>query len=399
MNTTTKDKTQRTDKQNPALVILENNAELPPVWGHSGVERIRRAVVHMGATLIAEEELASLEENTPVICLRADYVYHIQVLQGIYKSAGVLLQNQDGQNQDGQTCLGAHLTSPQQAQDFIKYFRGEHETPPTNLTTQNNETIGNKFDSTLRKKENLFCHKIDPATLAATEKEIFASTYKGVTDVITKYVWPWPARHVTKFCCENKISPFVINLAGIACVLAATYFFWQGEFAIGLVFGWIFAFFDTVDGKLARTQLLYSELGHALDHGTDLIHPPFWYVAWVLGLHQVGMGLEPTSQFTLIGVIVLGYIFQRMQEGYFIMRFGMHLHIWRRFDSFFRLITTRRNPNLIIMTVFLLAGRPDLAAYGIGLWTLVSVGVHMEQIISAEILNLRGKEITSWLSL
>lgn len=380
-------------KQSPALVILEKDNDLPKVWGHSGAERIRRAVVHMGATLVSPSDLENLPDGMNVICLRADYVYHIQVLQGLYKSPGVFLHTADTK-----APLGAHLTSPKQAQAFLKFFAGESKTLPKGLTKENNETVGNKFDSTLRKKENPFCYKIEPANLKEIEKDIFTSTYKGVTDLVTKYVWPWPARHFTKWCCNLRISPFVINFAGIACVLAAMYFFWKGEYATGLIFGWIFAFFDTVDGKLARTQLLYSELGHALDHGTDLIHPPFWYVAWILGLSHVGMGFDPATQQALIWIIVVGYIFQRIEEGYFIVRHGMHLHIWRRFDSFFRLITTRRNPNLIIMTGFLAVGRPDWAAWGIAIWTLVSVAVHMEQILSAEIRKLRGKEVRSWLS-
>jgi phosphatidylglycerophosphate synthase len=43
-------------------------------------------------------------------------------------------------------------------------------------------------------------------------------------------------------------------------------------------------FLDTVDGKLARVTLTSSRIGDVLDHGLDLLHPPFWYLAWGIGL-------------------------------------------------------------------------------------------------------------------
>ena len=43
-------------------------------------------------------------------------------------------------------------------------------------------------------------------------------------------------------------------------------------------------FLDTVDGKLARVTITSTKLGNVFDHGIDLIHPPFWYLAWGMGL-------------------------------------------------------------------------------------------------------------------
>ena len=42
---------------------------------------------------------------------------------------------------------------------------------------------------------------------------------------------------------------------------------------------------DTVDGKLARCTITSSKIGEAIDHGIDLVHPPFWWWAWGVGLH------------------------------------------------------------------------------------------------------------------
>ena len=45
----------------------------------------------------------------------------------------------------------------------------------------------------------------------------------------------------------------------------------------------------------------------------------------------------------------------------FMRRFGrMHIHVWRPIDSRFRLITARRNPNMVLLVGALLFGRPDV---------------------------------------
>ena len=57
---------------------------------------------------------------------------------------------------------------------------------------------------------------------------------------------------------------------------------------------------------------------------------------------------------------------QRLIEGLFMRRFGgMHIHVWRPIDSQFRLITARRNPNMVILVAALLV-RPARQRPGAG---------------------------------
>ena len=63
----------------------------------------------------------------------------------------------------------------------------------------------------------------------------------------------------------------------------------------------------------------------------------------------------------VLWAIVGGYVAQRIIEGLFIKRFdGMEIHVWRPIDSKFRLITARRNPNMVILVASLLFRRPDI---------------------------------------
>ena len=85
-------------------------------------------------------------------------------------------------------------------------------------------------------------------------------------------------------------------------------------------------------------------------------------------------------------------------EGAFIVRFGMHIHVWRRFDSRFRLITARRNPNMVILLASLIAGRPDWGLVAVAAWTLVSLVVHLVQLVQAMAARAAGRPVVSWLA-
>ena len=168
--------------------------------------------------------------------------------------------------------------------------------------------------------------------------------------------------------------------------------FWVGEFGWGLVAAWVMTFLDTVDGKLARVTLRSSPWGNVFDHGIDLIHPPFWWWAWFVGVQASGFDLPHPE--LLLAVIVGGYVAQRIEEGIFIRLFGMHMHAWRRFDSFFRLITARRNPNLLLLSAATLVGRPDIGLIAVGVWTALCLVVHAVQIVQG--LGAR-RPLVSWL--
>jgi hypothetical protein len=131
------------------------------------------------------------------------------------------------------------------------------------------------------------------------------------------------------------------------------------------------------------------------DHGIDLIHPPFWWWAWLVGLPAVGLPLENAS--VVLTAIVAGYVLQRLEEGAFIAWFRMDMHTWRRFDSRFRLITARRNPNLVILTLSALAGRPDIGIVAVAVWTMLSLLIHTLRLAQAALQRREGP-LRSWLA-
>jgi phosphatidylglycerophosphate synthase len=158
-------------------------------------------------------------------------------------------------------------------------------------------------------------------------------------------------------------------------------------------------FLDTVDGKLARVTLTSSRWGNVFDHGIDLIHPPLWYLAWWYGLAaEPAPALEAWLLEASMWIIVIGYLIGRGIEGFFLWRFKMEIHAWRRVDSLFRLVTARRNPNLVLLTAFVIGGRPDLGFVAVALWTLASLAFHGVRVAQAQRRSRAESGLRSWLS-
>jgi phosphatidylglycerophosphate synthase len=250
----------------------------------------------------------------------------------------------------------------------------------------------------LRKRDRPFVLPLDPNDPEPAERAAYDAAYKGVTDLLTLYLWRKPAFYLTRWAARAGLTPNFITLVGaILCVLAFA-LFWRGEYWLGVLSGFIFMVLDTVDGKLARCTGASSKWGNVFDHGIDLVHPPFWWWAWEHGLAAYGRPLEPVYATMVLWSIIGGYVAQRVIEGIFMRRFGgMHIHVWKPIDSKFRLVTARRNPNMVILVAALLPGRPDVGLGLVACWTIVSLIFHAVRLAQASEQAARGRAVVSWL--
>ena len=250
----------------------------------------------------------------------------------------------------------------------------------------------------LRKRQRPFVMRLDAADPEPVERAAYDASYKGVTDLLTLYLWRRPAFYLTRWAAEAGLSPNFVTAIGTALCVAAFFLFMAGWYWTGVAAGFGFMVLDTVDGKLARCTGQSSKWGNIFDHGVDLVHPPFWWWAWSEGLEVYGLQFERVYELLIVGAIVFGYVAQRVIEGIFVRRYGMHIHVWQQVDSRFRLITARRNPNMVILVVALAFGRPDLGIELVALWTLVSLIFHAVRLAQANARRDRGQPVISWLA-
>ena len=261
-----------------------------------------------------------------------------------------------------------------------KDMLGQPSSGAESLRVVRPDQLVSSYDSALRKMEAPYALDIRTTSPDVVMKKQFAGSYKGITDFVTKFIWPVPAFHVTRFCANLRITPNMVTTLSLVLTVAAFYAFLQGQWMLGFVTGWLMTFLDTVDGKLARTTMTFSKWGNVYDHGIDLIHPPFWYWAWFVGLGGVFIWPSFTSDpmtFALIAIFI-GYVVDRIIEGIFIAQHGFHIHVWRPVNSALRFIIARRNPNMFIFMIGIIltivwpdAGRWSF--YAIALWTWVCI--------------------------
>jgi phosphatidylglycerophosphate synthase len=251
----------------------------------------------------------------------------------------------------------------------------------------------------LRKRERPFLLELTAQSRRAVERASYAGSYKGVTDLLTKYLWPEWALWLTRLAAWLGLSPNAVTAIGAALCVAATVAFAYGHYWLGLALGLVFMVLDTVDGKLARCTITSSWWGNVFDHGMDLVHPPFWWWFWATGLAHLGLALSDTLFWWVEGTIFAGYVVQRLIEGAFIARFGgIHIHVWERFDSRFRLVTARRNPNMVILFVSVVFRRPDIGIVAVAVWTALSCLVHLVRLFQAVARQRKGEPVRSWLA-
>ena len=349
------------------------------VWGLTSELRLQRQLARFRV-------VGDAADAQRLVLLRADWVYDEALLRGLIDSVDdVALIAPDGTV----VALAVAATGTDAAA-----LLAEHRAPAgARLVTP--AQLADGYNDALRKREPPYLMPLVAADLPAIEKRIFAGSYKGVTDLVTLYVWPQPARWVTRVCANAGITPNQVTSASLVLVLAAMALFWTGHYGWGMAAAWVMTFLDTVDGKLARVTLRSSPFGNFFDHSIDLIHPPFWWWAWIVGLPAAGFAFEHSA--LALTVIVAGYVLQRIEEGIFMACFKMDMHVWERFDSRFRLITARRNPNLLILNASLIFGRPDLGIGLVGVWTAACLVVHALRIVQAALARRHGP-LRSWLA-
>lgn len=358
-------------------IFVHESTEI--VWGLTPKARLERALQRIaGGSAI----------HTIGLVFRADVILDEALVKALVQQPDKVLIDARGRP------VAAHCADKAQLdQTRVALDSGRRADLPPHLVCLDAAGLASNYNKALRRKGAPYLFALDEMSTRDIERRMYLESYKGVTDVVTKHVWPIPALYVTRFCARHGISPNMVTLVSFICVLLATWAFWVGAFAPGLVAAWAMCFLDTVDGKLARVTLTSSKWGNVFDHGTDLVHPPFWYWAWYVGLGGAA-AVEPWT----FWVIIAGYILGRGQEGLFIWQFGIEMHIWRPLDSAFRQITARRNPNLIILSVAVIFGAPAFGFEIVAWWTILSFIFHCLRIGQAFAARARGARLQSWLT-
>jgi phosphatidylglycerophosphate synthase len=370
-------------------VVVPIGVNPTPIWSMSATERLRRITKKCGL------RFASQQGPGPKLLVNLAYAFDPQLLGHLAHIPDHVLVDERRipviAHLDGlDASLQAHVTESME--------NGVPLAPTPGLRQIVHDEQFTLYNRKLRKRERPFLMPLSSETRATVERASYYAAYKGVTDILTKYAWPELALLLTRLAAKIGIAPNVVTTLGAALCVFATYLFWQGAYWWGMAAAFIFMVLDTVDGKLARCTLTSSKWGHYFDHGIDHIHPPFWWLAWGMGLGSWGLAFSDGRFAFVMAATIGGYIVQRAIEKTFKVQFETDIHVWETIDSKFRLIAARRNPNMVILFVALLFGRPDIGLELVAFWTIISCLFHATRLWQALLRRRRGEEVISWMA-
>jgi phosphatidylglycerophosphate synthase len=367
-----------------ALILEETSVKL---WGLSASERLRRQLKEAGGVKLVAS-LAELPHSGQILLLNGRYLFEVRTLSGLMTKSNSLLNcAEDG----GVAAAIVDASNVDAARDCMT---GATKAASLELITPADLSA---FNEALRSAQTPFLEPVSEGRKPELENRLYGNAYKGITDLVTKFLWPRPAKKAVHVAANLGISPNMVTTLGLVLVLAACYLFLHGQYFAGLLAGWMMTFLDTVDGKLARVTVQSSKFGHLYDHLIDLFHPPFWYVYWGMSLS----GLEPVLGFgqdQMYWLIIIGYVAGRIVEGIFPLLGNCTIFTWKPFDAWFRLVTARRNPCLIILTASAVIGRPDWGFLAVTFWTVLTTILMLVRLLQGLVARIRGGPLQSWLS-
>lgn len=358
------------------------------LWGLSPRERLTRQMLRLkGARPL--DDIDGPPQDAAVLIVQSRYVTEVRTFQRLVTAADTLLRcPADGG-------FAAAFVSTEYAEMAEALLRGDFSAVPEPLQVIEPADL-DVFDESLRRSAPPLLEPISEQARGRLEGLLYGNAYKGITDLVTKFLWPRPAKQVVRWCADLGATPNMVTSAGFVLMILASLLFLQGHYASGLAAGWIMTFLDTVDGKLARVTIQSSRFGNVFDHGIDLLHPPFWYIFWGMGLTDFepvfGIGLDD-----LYWMIVIGYIGGRLCELLFHTLGSCSIFGWRPFDAYFRLITARRNTCMILLTLSVAVGRPDWGFVGVALWTALTTAVLILRLVHGAIVRMGTGPLQSWL--
>ncbi|MGB5251544.1 MAG: CDP-alcohol phosphatidyltransferase family protein [Sedimenticolaceae bacterium] len=359
------------------------------LWGITPRERLLRQIRQV-ADISPIDDLSALPHDASVLLLRGEYVMEVRILRRLLGHPGTLLRCASDQR------LAAAFVSAAHAVAADALLRGDLATVPEGLTVV--DPVGlESFDMELSRSAQPLLAPVSPSERQRLEDLLYGSAYKGITDLVTKWFWPRPAKRAVRWLADRRATPNMVTSVGMLLMLLAGLLFYQGHYALGLAVGWVMTFLDTVDGKLARVTAQSSRLGHFFDHGIDLLHPPFWYILWGMSLTEFDtmLGLDQTEYYWMI---VIGYVGGRLCEGLFGLLGSCSIFGWRPFDAYFRLFTARRNTCMLLLTSAVAVGRPDWGLVAVALWTAFTTTVLTARLLHGAFARATSGPLRSWLS-
>ena len=184
------------------------------LWGLTSQERLGRMLDRLGSYEVLTD-IRSLPTGSSVLILRGDFVFDARVLQSLSNEQNVMLKLQTG---ECAVSVAAHIEASV-ALSVVQGMQAEQCAEMSNIRSVTLEDLSGSFSNELRKADRPYVLPIREDTQTLLEKYLFSGSYKGVTDLVTKFCWPVPARWATRLCAVSGISPNQVTFFSLGLVI------------------------------------------------------------------------------------------------------------------------------------------------------------------------------------
>ncbi len=194
------------------MICVELIADSPvTLWGLTSRERLRRQVVQVPGLKLREQPAG--EAGGGVLMLRADHLFEVRTLKALLAKPDTVLRSAV----DGRPAAAmVKNASPAVVRAFLT---DGGERPPAGVTEITTADL-RSFDSALRRVEPPLLEPLAASRRNELESLLYGNSYKGVTDLVTKWVWPRPARVGVRVCSALGIPPNAVTSLGVLLMVA-----------------------------------------------------------------------------------------------------------------------------------------------------------------------------------
>jgi phosphatidylglycerophosphate synthase len=222
----------------------------------------------------------------------------------------------------------------------------------------------------LRRSLPVACFTVESdSDIRSGEDILLDATQKGTLDFPAQYLHPLPENWITRRLLDTPVTPNIVTVISNLLAFLGVWFFWEGEMVLGVASALVVGVLDGVDGKLARLKLMYSRFGDKLDHVLDLIYEPLWYLAIGGFLSRQADYSDLRPVYVSVGIVAF-YFLDRIATGTFKLVKKIELFDYASIDRLVRKLGARRNTNVLLLLVGVLAG--EMAG---SLWAIVLLTV------------------------
>ena len=193
------------------------------LWGVTLHDRIVRQLNRINIRNFATS-IDDINDDDEALLINANYLFEVRTLTDLLQRSSGLLQCPDDAG-----IAAAHVPGAQ-ARDVVDIVA--HTSPADPIEIDIVEPGSSQdFDADLRKVDPPMLKLVTKENLEELESLLYGNSYKGITDLVTKWLWPLPARLLVMLCTKSGISPNMVTTAGLVLVVAASFLFLNGHYA------------------------------------------------------------------------------------------------------------------------------------------------------------------------